>query len=70
MPTLDDAPIITTLIGSNLVSSVVTSGGTDTTTSPACLNKADLVQVYDMSTRKPKTITVANFALALGITVA
>lgn len=69
MPTLDDAPIIAPLAAVNLNSTTLATGGS---ASPAAanLNKADLIQVFDVSTQRPRTITVANLALALGLTLA
>ena len=63
MPTLDDAPITPKLLG-----------GEDLTAAAATdeknISKEDLVQVYDKSKRVAKTITVDEFAKALGITLA
>ena len=63
MPTLDDAPLTPTLLG-----------GEDLTAAAATdeknISKEDLVQVYDKSKRVAKTITVDEFAKALGITLA
>ena len=62
MPTLDDAPIINPLLGGE----VLTAGAA---TADANIQKEDLVQVYDMSERQAKTITVDELAKALGITL-
>lgn len=63
MPTLDDAPTIPKLTATSLV------GANNPTETADTLDELDLVQVYDVSTQKVKTITIANFAAALGITV-
>jgi hypothetical protein len=63
MPTLDDAPTIPKLTATSLVGPL---NPAETTTT---LDELDLVQVYDVSTQKVKTITVANFATALGISL-
>jgi hypothetical protein len=69
MPTLDDAPTIPKLTSAKLVSSSLLSGGTASPTE-AQLSKLDLIQIYDSSQRKVKTITVSDFATALGLTLA
>ena len=67
MPTLDDAPIVEQLVASG------SSGGTspapltpasdsDATTEIA---KADLIQVFDVSEQKVKTITVEALAYSI-----
>lgn len=61
MPTLDDAPITPRLVADSLVSADVSA-----TTK---LAQGDLVQVFDVSTKTVKTITVLQFAKALGITL-
>jgi hypothetical protein len=63
MPTLDDAPTIPKLTATSLVNPLNPTETADT------LDELDLVQVYDVSTQKVKTITIANFAAALGITL-
>jgi hypothetical protein len=63
MPTLDDAPTIPKLTATSLVGVLNPTETADT------LDELDLVQVYDVSTQKVKTITIANFAAALGITL-
>lgn len=63
MPTLDDAPIIPKLTATSLV------GGLNPTETSDTLDELDLVQVYDVSTQRVKTITIANLATALGITL-
>ena len=63
MPTLDDAPTIPKLTATSLVGALNPAETADT------LDELDLVQVYDVSTQKVKTITIANFAAALGITL-
>jgi len=60
MPTLDDAPTIETLAGDDL-----------TTTDASATEKiarADLVQVFDVSEQKVKTISVQELGEALGVT--
>jgi hypothetical protein len=69
MPTLDDAPTLAPLGSQKLVTSSSLTGGTASPTE-AQLSKLDLVQVYDMSTRKVRTISVGDFAIALGLTLA
>lgn len=61
MPTLDDAPIIPKLTGSNL------TGATNPAETPTTLDELDLIQVYDVSEQKVKTITIANLGLALNL---
>lgn len=60
MPTLDDAPIMETVVGDNLTSSDVAA-----TTKIA---RGDLVQVFDVTEQKPKTITVQELGEAMGLT--
>lgn len=69
MPTLDDAPTIPKLASAKLVSSSSLTGGTASPTE-AQLSKLDLIQIYDSSQRKVKTITVNDLAFAFGITLA
>lgn len=61
MPTLDDAPTIPKLTATSLV------GATNPTETADTLDELDLIQVYDVSTQRVKTITVADLGLALGI---
>lgn len=61
MPTLDDAPTIPKLTATSLV------GATNPTETSSTLDELDLIQVYDVSTQKVKTITVATLGTALGI---
>jgi len=63
MPTLDDAPIVQKLTATSLL------GALNPTETPTTLDEADLIQVYDVSTQRAKTITIAQFAAALGITL-
>jgi hypothetical protein len=63
MPTLDDAPTIPKLTATSLVGALNPAETADT------LDELDLVQVYDVSNQKVKTITIANFAATLGITL-
>ena len=70
MPTLDDAPIVEELLASGTsdgVSSPValTPSGADSDAVTE-LSKKDLIQVYDVSEQKVKTITVESFAYSLG----
>ena len=60
MPTLDDAPIVPTLAGDSLLAADVSA--TDK------VARADILQVYDVSEQKPKTITVQELGEALGVT--
>jgi hypothetical protein len=69
MPTLDDAPTLAPLGSQKLVSSSSLTGGTASPTA-AQLSKLDLIQIYDSSARTVRTITVADFAIALGLTLA
>jgi hypothetical protein len=62
MPTLEDAPTIPKLTATSLV-------GANPTETSDTLDELDLVQVYDVSTQKVKTITIASFATALGVNV-
>ena len=59
MPTLDDAPTIETLLGDDLTSAEVSANNK--------LSRSDLVQVYDVSLQKVKTITVQELGEALGV---
>lgn len=69
MPTLDDAPTIAPLGAQKLTASSALTGGTGSPTE-ANLSKFDLIQIYDMSQRKVRTISVNDFAVALGLTLA
>tara|TARA_R100000231_G_scaffold41281_3_gene36077 strand:+ start:733 stop:948 length:216 start_codon:yes stop_codon:yes gene_type:complete len=60
MPTLDDAPTIETLAGDDLTSSDVSDA--------VKIARADLVQVFDVSEQKVKTISVQELGEALGVT--
>ena len=57
MPTLDDAPILEALASAEL-------DGANTGTKTAIATQ-DLILIYDMSQRKIKTITVADFKASL-----
>ena len=46
MPTLDDAPIVPKILGTDVAAT-------------------DLIQIYDVSAQKPKTITIAELIIAL-----
>ena len=69
MPTLDDAPTLAPLGSQKLVTSSSLTGGSASPTATQ-ISKLDLIQVYDMSEREVRTISVADFAIALGITLA
>lgn len=60
--TLEDAPTIQIprLLGDSLLSAEVTANNK--------VSRTDLVYVYDVSTRKPKVMTVQEFGEALGAT--
>lgn len=60
MPTLDDAPTIETLAGDDLTPSDVSDAEK--------VARADLVQVFDVSEQKVKTISVQELGEALGVT--
>jgi hypothetical protein len=61
MPTLDDAPTIEVLLGTNSL-----LGGN--TSSATLIARGDLIQVFDISEQKPKTITVQELGKAFGLT--
>jgi len=69
MPTLDDAPTIQKLSSAKLVSTSSLTGGTASPTATQ-LSKLDLVQIYDVSAQKVRTITVNDLAAAFGLTLA
>lgn len=58
MPTLDDAPIIEELLTSGL-----TGGDSDASNEVA---RGDLIQIYDVSEQKVKTITVQALGESIG----
>ncbi len=60
MPTLDDAPTIEKLLGSTELE----SSDSDAANEIALL---DLIQVFDVSEQKTKTITVREFMLSLAL---
>jgi len=60
MPTLDDAPTIEKLLGTT----DLTAG--DSTASDQ-VARVDVLQVYDISEQKAKTITVQELGEALGL---
>jgi len=60
MPTLDDTPIVPTLIGGTDLTAGVSSDASH-------VARADILQVYDVSTQQPKTITVQELGEALGL---
>jgi hypothetical protein len=61
MPTLDDAPIVEKLVGDSLLAAEVSAS--------TKLSRSDLIQVFDVSEKKAKTITVKELADALGVTI-
>ena len=61
MPTLDDAPTIPKLTG------VLLTNTNNPTETADTIDEADLIQVYDVSTQKVKTITIAALGTTLGI---
>ena len=60
MPTLDDAPTISALLGDSLLSADVLANDK--------VSRLDLIQVYDVSLQKPRTITVKELGEAFGLT--
>jgi hypothetical protein len=62
MPTLDDAPTIEKLLGTYELEQ-----GDSTTTIDIALG--DLIQVFDVSEQKAKTITVRELMLAMALSV-
>jgi hypothetical protein len=60
MPTLDDAPTIEKLFGTTDLTAV------DSTASDQ-VARVDVLQVYDISEQKAKTITVQELGEALGL---
>jgi hypothetical protein len=60
MPTLDDAPTIEKLLGTTDLTAV------DSTASDQ-VARVDVLQVYDISEQKAKTITVQELGEALGL---
>tara|TARA_R110000772_G_scaffold2190_2_gene7558 strand:- start:404 stop:595 length:192 start_codon:yes stop_codon:yes gene_type:complete len=63
MPTLDDAPTIPVLLGAE---DLTAAEGT----AVANVYRGDILQVYDVSAQRPKTITVQELGEALGLTFA
>jgi hypothetical protein len=61
MPTNDDAPITPRLTGDSLTGAEVSS--------PTKLSQSDLITIFDVSTKTVKSMTVLQFAAALGITL-
>ena len=59
-PTLDDSPIMPTLAGAEDLVSI-------DSTNEANVAREDLIQVYDVSTQQPKTITVLQLLTALNL---
>tara|TARA_R110002167_G_scaffold267059_2_gene473791 strand:- start:1391 stop:1591 length:201 start_codon:yes stop_codon:yes gene_type:complete len=66
MPTLDDAPTIEALLGAT-GSSALTIGDSDDANK---LARGDILQVYDVSEQKAKTVTVQALGESMGITFA
>tara|TARA_R100000005_G_C4975809_1_gene187274 strand:- start:90 stop:284 length:195 start_codon:yes stop_codon:yes gene_type:complete len=64
MPTLDDAPTVETLTGTNLAGDAADSADVATV-----LHEQDLVQVYDVSEQKAKVVTLEALAAALNVTI-
>lgn len=63
MPTLDDAPTVEKMLGdTNLINT--NSDARDE------VNKDDVLQVYDVSEQKAKTITVGELYRAFSLTLA
>ena len=67
MPTLDDAPTVEALVASG-----TSGGGSPTALTPATdsnatteIAKADLIQVFDASEQKVKTISVEALAYSI-----
>jgi hypothetical protein len=60
MPTLDDAPIVEKLVGDSLLAAEVSAS--------TKLSRSDLIQVFDVSEKKAKTITVRELGEAIGAT--
>ena len=60
MPTLDDAPTVEQLLTAGL-----TSGDSDASNVVA---RGDLIQIYDVSEQKVKTITVQALGESIGAT--
>lgn len=67
MPTLDDAPIVEQLVASGSSVDGTPDPLTQATDSdaPTEIAKADLIQVYDVSEQKVKTITVEALAYSI-----
>jgi hypothetical protein len=63
MPTNDDTPIIPILAGAEDLTA-------DEAASAANVARVDLVQIFDVSTRQCKSITVQALGEALGLTFA
>jgi len=66
MPTLDDAPTIEKLNGET-GSGALTAADTN---SSILLARGDILQVYDISEQKAKTVTIQELGEALGLTFA
>jgi hypothetical protein len=67
MPTLDDAPIVEELVASGSSDGTTPDALTPASDSDAVteLSKKDLIQVYDVSEQKVKTIKVEDFAYSI-----
>ena len=63
MPTLDDAPTIETLITSGSGSALLTVADSNSSDTVA---RGDLIQIFDVSEQKVKTITVQALLSSVG----
>lgn len=63
MPTLDDAPTVETLETSGTGSDLLTSGDSNSSVKVA---RGDLIQIFDVSEQKVKTITVQALLASVG----
>ena len=63
MPTLDDAPTIEKLAGATGSSSLIAADSN----SSVLLARGDILQVYDVSEQKAKTVTVQELGEALNL---
>lgn len=67
MPTLDDAPIVEQLVasGSSVDGTPDALSPVGDSNAPTEIAKADLIQVFDVSEQKVKTITVEALAYSI-----
>jgi len=63
MPTLDDAPTLEKLAGANGSSSLTAQDSS----SNVLLARGDILQVYDVSEQKAKTVTIQELGEALNL---